>query len=34
MTKTTDALLDRMVKAIVDEMDPEQMTLFESGAQH
>ena len=30
MTKTTDALLDRMVKAIVDEVAPEQVILFES----
>ena len=32
MTKTTDALLDRMVKAIVDEVAPEQVILFGSRA--
>ncbi len=32
MTTTTDALLDRMVKAIVDEVAPEQVILFGSRA--
>ena len=32
MTKTTDALLERMVKAIVDEVAPEQVILFGSRA--
>lgn len=32
MTKKTDALLDRMVKAIVDEVAPEQVILFGSRA--
>ena len=32
MTQVTDALLDQMVQAIVDEVDPEQVILFGSRA--
>ena len=32
MAPVTDALLDRMVQAIVDEVDPEQVILFGSRA--
>ena len=32
MTTVTEALLDRMVQAIVDEVDPEQVILFGSRA--
>ena len=32
MEPVTDALLDRMVRAIVDEVDPEQVILFGSRA--
>ena len=32
MTQVTDDLLDRMVRAIVDEVDPEQVILFGSRA--
>ncbi len=32
MTEVTDAVLDRMVQAIVDEVDPEQIILFGSRA--
>lgn len=32
MTRVTDDLLDRMVRAIVDEVDPEQVILFGSRA--
>ena len=32
MTEKTDALLDRMVQAIVDEVAPEQVILFGSRA--
>ncbi len=32
MTPVTDTLLDRMVQAIVDEVDPEQVILFGSRA--
>ena len=32
MTRVTDGLLDRMVRAIVDEVDPEQVILFGSRA--
>ena len=32
MTQVTEALLDQMVRAIVDEVDPEQVILFGSRA--
>ena len=32
MSQATEALLDKMVKAIVDEVDPEQVILFGSRA--
>ncbi|MCY3969822.1 MAG: nucleotidyltransferase domain-containing protein [Acidobacteria bacterium] len=32
MTQVTEAVLDRMVRAIVDEVDPEQIILFGSRA--
>ncbi|MCY3778635.1 MAG: nucleotidyltransferase domain-containing protein [Candidatus Aminicenantes bacterium] len=32
MTRTTDTLIDQMVKAVFDEVDPEQVILFGSRA--